>query len=144
MNAIWDAFLKLLNDPMAFALLCIAVIALIILWNIQAKRDNFDLRYLITDPRTHQPSVHKMGELSALIVSTWLLVYLALNNRMNENYFGLYMAVWTGAQVANNWIGTRYTPLANTTVTSSTVSSTTAVPLTSTVATDDTTTTTPQ
>lgn len=143
MAAIWDAFIKLLNNPMAFVLLIIALLAMAVLWTIQAKRDNFDLRALITDPRTHQPSVHKMGELVALIVSTWLIVYLALNGKIDENYFGLYMAVWAGAQVANNWIGNKYSPTASsTTVTSSTVS--TVVPTAATVvATEDTQTVTP-
>jgi hypothetical protein len=142
MSAIWAAFIKLLNNPMAFVLLIIALLALIVLWSIQAKRDNFDLRALITDPRTHQPSVHKMGELVALIVSTWLIVYLALNGKIDENYFGLYMAVWAGAQVANNWVSNKYNPAASTTVTSSTVS--TVVPSGATVvSTDDSQTTTP-
>jgi hypothetical protein len=143
MNAIWEAFLKLLNNPMAFVLLIIAILGVVVLWSIQAKRDNFDLRSMITDNRTHQPSIHKMGELVALIVSTWLIVYLALNNRIDNNYFGLYMAVWAGAQVANNWIGNKYNPGVSTTTSSTVVSSTTALPAASTIATEDTTATTP-
>jgi hypothetical protein len=99
------AFIEL--NPMAIVLLFIAVLTLAILWWLQRTKDNFDLRWVIVDEQTKQPSIHKIGQLTALIMSTWLLVYLALQGRMDGTYFGTYMAIWAGAQVANKYLSTR-------------------------------------
>lgn len=95
------------QNPMAVALLVIVLIAIIILWAIQRTKDNFDLRALITDEQTKQPSIHKLGQLTALVMSTWLLVYLALQNRMDSVYFTTYMGIWAAAQAINQWTSGR-------------------------------------
>jgi len=97
----------IVQNPMAFVLLAIVVIALILLWVVQRTKDNLDLRSLIVDEQTKQPSIHKLGQLTALVMSTWLLVYLALQNRMDSVYFTTYMGIWTAAQAINQWTTSR-------------------------------------
>jgi hypothetical protein len=95
------------TNYMALALLVIAFLVLIVLWLVQRRKDNFDLRWVIADEQTKQPSIHKVGQLTALIMSTWLLVYLTLHDKMDGTYFTTYMAIWAGAQVANKYLSTR-------------------------------------
>jgi hypothetical protein len=92
------------QNSMSVALLVLAVLALLVLWIIQRRNDNFDLRWVIADEQTKQPSIHKVGQLTALVMSTWLLVYLTLHDKMDGTYFTTYMAIWAGAQVANKWL----------------------------------------
>lgn len=106
-----DKLLELLGivakDPLAIVLGFLGIGAFIILYMIQAKRDNFDLRALISDDK-RQPSIHKLGQLTALVMSTWMLVYLAVHDRMTPEYFITYMGIWTAAQTADRWIGKKY------------------------------------
>lgn len=95
------------QNSMATVLLILAVLTLLILYGLQRTKDNFDLRWVIVDEQTKQPSLHKIGQLTALIMSTWLLVYLALQGRMDATYFGTYMAVWAGAESVNKYLSTR-------------------------------------
>lgn len=73
-----------------------------ILWRIQRANDKYDLRYLIVDTETHQVSIYKLGNLLALIVSTWHFVFTTLNNSMTETLYMMYIGTWSGINVANN------------------------------------------
>jgi hypothetical protein len=79
------------------------IAAIITLVKIQRAPDTFDLRAVIADD-AGKPSVHKIGQLTALVLSTWQLVYLTIHNQMTVEYFGLYMGVWAAAQTADKWI----------------------------------------
>jgi hypothetical protein len=102
-----NALQYFLKNPMAFILLVSVIFGVGVLWFIQSRKDSYDLRYLITDDKTKQPSIHKMGELIALFVSTWMVVYLTIQGRINENYFSMYMGIWAASQVANKWVSNR-------------------------------------
>lgn len=107
MNQLLKAGTDLLNNPMAAALMLMIAFALCVLWVVQARKDNFDLRWLITDEQTKQPSLHKFGQLVALAISSWGFVYETLQGRMTEWYFGAYMVAWAAAEVANKYIASR-------------------------------------
>lgn len=96
----------MVTNPMTVVLLLIAVGAVVVLLKIQFTKDNFDLRSLIADDKG-QPSIHKLGQLTALILSTWLLAYLAFHNQMTGEYFATYMGVWAAAQAADKWLTNR-------------------------------------
>jgi hypothetical protein len=96
-------------NAMLLVLLGLAIFYVVILVRIQRAPDNFDLRSVIADDKG-QPSVHKIGQLTALLLSTWLLVYLAIHGQMTEGYFGTYMGIWAAAQAADKWIGGRNIP----------------------------------
>lgn len=73
------------------------VVGILILVYAQFKKDAFDLRSLIVDPQTKQPSIHQLGQVSALLISSWGFIVLVLHNQLTEVYFTTYMAVWAGA-----------------------------------------------
>lgn len=107
MNKILQVLADAWQNPMAVVLLFMAGGALLVLYVVQARKDNFDLRMLISDEHK-QPSIHKLGQLTALIMSTWLLVYMALHNQMSTEYFVTYMGIWAAAQTADKWLGRKY------------------------------------
>lgn len=101
MSALIAALENHLN-PMAVALCMILIIGLLLLILIQLRKDTYDLRYLIVDTETKQPSLYKLGNLTALIVSTWGFVYLTLHDNLSEFYFTAYMSIWAATNVGNN------------------------------------------
>lgn len=101
----------LTDNPMITALVVLALFGLLLLYVIQRKHDNYDLRWLITDEITKQPSLHKLGQLGALLISSWGFVYETIHGRMSEWYFGLYMGAWAAAEVANKWLSRGQTPV---------------------------------
>jgi hypothetical protein len=80
------------------------IVGLLILCYIQFKKDSLDLRYLILDDVTGKPSLSKLGQLIALVMSSWGFQYQILNDRMTEWYFGLYMSAWAVTGLANKWL----------------------------------------
>jgi hypothetical protein len=91
-------------NGMDLVLMVMVAASVAILLKIQRTKDDYDLRSVISD-ENGQPSIHKIGQLIALMLSTWMLVYLALHNQMTEGYFGTYMGIWAAAQAADRWLG---------------------------------------
>jgi len=94
----------LATNTMDLVLVLMVAAFIVILLKIQKTKDNYDLRSVISDD-SGQPSIHKIGQLVALLLSTWMLVFLALHNQMTEGYFGTYMGIWAAAQAADKWLG---------------------------------------
>lgn len=90
------------TNPMAFALVLIILLIVVLLLLVQLRKDTYDLRYLILDTESKQPSIYKIGQLFALLVSTWGFVYLTLHDRLTEFYFTAYMSIWAVTNVGNN------------------------------------------
>jgi hypothetical protein len=84
----------------------IGLAALIILYRWQSRRDAFDLRWLLVDTETKKVSLPKLGQLCALIVSTWAFVVLVQRNLLTEWFFAGYIVTWTGSNLADKWITT--------------------------------------
>jgi hypothetical protein len=64
----------------------------------------FDLKWLVVDTKTEKVSLSKVGQLAALLVSTWGFVVLIEKDRMSEWFFMGYMLAWTGANLANKMV----------------------------------------
>jgi hypothetical protein len=94
----------LASNSMDLVLIVMVLASIVILLKIQKTKDNYDLRSVISGDNG-QPSIHKIGQLVALMLSTWMLVYLAIHNQMTEGYFGTYMGIWAAAQAADKWLG---------------------------------------
>ena len=67
----------------------------------------FNLEDLLLDRGTGKASLGKLGQLTALCVSTWLIVYLAIGGHLTEFYFGTYMTAWVAANVTNKVVDQR-------------------------------------
>ena len=87
--------------------------AIVILGYMQFKRDQLDLRWLILDDVSGKPSIHKIGQGLALLVSTWGFVKLVLAGTLTETYFTIYMGVWAGSTALNQYLSNKAgTPIA--------------------------------
>lgn len=84
-----------------YALLAVAVGFLILLYLWQREKDSFDIRHLIVDSSSERVSLFKLGQLVALVVSTWALVHETRRGFLTEWLFAVYMLSWTGANIAN-------------------------------------------
>ena len=63
----------------------------------------------LIDKRTGHPSIGRQGQYTALLVSTWVLVTVALDpdDRVSEWLFIGYMVAWAGAQFGSRWMQLR-------------------------------------
>lgn len=90
---------------------------------IQMKKDKLDLRYLILDDNNRKPSIHKLGQVLALLVSTWGFVYEIEHGTFTETYLTVYMGIWAGAGAVNKYLDTKGQASAQSSSTTTTTSS---------------------
>lgn len=55
----------------------------------------------LLDKDTDKPSLGRIGQFTALVVSTWAMVELVLDDKLTEWFFTGYMLTWAGAQAAS-------------------------------------------
>lgn len=108
MDSIMGIVAKCMQVSVMELILFITVTVLILLLTyMQIKKDSVDLRWLILDDKTGRPSIHKVGQCLALLVSTWAFVKLVVNDRFTTDYLLIYMGVWAGSTALNQWLGNR-------------------------------------
>ena len=69
----------------------------------QRRDDRFDLRWLVVDTKTDHVSLFKFGQFTALLSSTWALIYETRHGHLTEWLFGAYIVAWSGINVANKF-----------------------------------------
>jgi len=91
------------NHYMNMVIIIVALVALLIAWNIQRDKTNqIDLKDLVCkDGRINEAKFMRFG---TFVVSTWGFVYLIVDQRFSEWYFAGYMAAWTGNALVNKWL----------------------------------------
>jgi len=101
------------NHYMNLVIIIVAVLALLIAWNIQRDKNNqIDLKDLVCkDGRINEA---KFMRFCTFVVSTWGFVYLIVDQRFSEWYFAGYMAAWTGNALVNKWLSIKEQNTANT------------------------------
>ena|ERR1700684_3046369 len=92
------------NHVLAFLLFVAIVGGVGVLVYAQFKHDKFDLRALIVDPKTKQPSIHQLGQVAALGISSWGFIVLVLHGNLTEVYFTTYMGIWAGANALDKFL----------------------------------------
>lgn len=88
------------REHIMFAILGIAFLS--IMWSLERKnRDNrsrFSFDELLTeDGKTSKAACVMFGSFA---VTTWLLVFLTVNNKITETYFTAYLGFWVAPAVA--------------------------------------------
>jgi cytochrome bd-type quinol oxidase subunit 1 len=53
-------------------------------------------------------SVSKMGELIALVVSTWAIVHMVIKGTVTSDLFIGYLAAWVSNRGIRHWIDRKY------------------------------------
>jgi hypothetical protein len=100
------------NHYMNLIIVIVALLALLIAWNIQRDKTNqIDLKDLVCkDGRINEA---KFMRFCTFVVSTWGFVYLIVDQRFSEWYFAGYMAAWTGNALVNKWLSIKEQNTAN-------------------------------
>jgi len=94
---------------MQWALFLIVLSLIVTCVYLQMKDDSIDLRWLIME-RPNKPSLSKIGQIVALLVSTWGFVVLVLKGQLTETYFVFYMGTWTGSTMIHSYLSKKYGP----------------------------------
>ena len=91
------------NHYMNLVIVIVALIAVLIAWNIQRDKNNqIDLKDLVcTNGRINEDKIMRF---CTFVVRTWGFVYLIVDQRFSEWYFAGYMAAWTGNALVNKWL----------------------------------------
>jgi hypothetical protein len=64
----------------------------------------FDFRDSLLDPANNdRVSLSRLGQITALVTSTSVIVFYAVNSALTEWMFGLYMTAWAGTYLASKW-----------------------------------------
>ena len=94
---------QLTIDLVVLAIGSIILMGFLIYWHLD-KETRFDVRDLMVDHRTKILSLNKIGQLFALLVSTWIIIHETRLGRLSEFLFTGYMAVWSGASILSKYI----------------------------------------
>lgn len=87
------------------AVLLVVALALVVV--TRDPRHPVSLLQLVTDARSGRMSLGRVGQLVALIVSSWAFVWLTIAGTLTEWYYGTYMIAWAGARIADQLVQQR-------------------------------------
>jgi hypothetical protein len=84
-----------------FAILAIAL--LLVMWALERRDRNTASKILLDDLLIGEDG--KMSKAAAVMfgsfaLTTWTIVYLTINDKLTETYFGAYLAAWVAPSVA--------------------------------------------
>lgn len=72
----------------------LAGLGLYILWRAQKSRTSpIDLAHLLVDRDGHT-SLRQAGECLALLVTSWIVLWLTVSDKLTEGIFGVYIVAW--------------------------------------------------
>ena len=77
------------------------IIAAMTYWH-RREKDSLDLRQMMM--RGGKLSLAKLGQLIALLVSTWVIIYATTHAGLTEWLFTGYMLAWSGAHLVQRYI----------------------------------------
>jgi hypothetical protein len=81
-------------------------IVILTVWHLQ-KGTSFDIQDLLVDSVSGKVELGKLGQLTALLVSSWILMHETHAGRLTEFLFIGYMSVWGGVNLARKYIDTK-------------------------------------
>ena len=90
-------------DLIVLAISSAIILAFLVYWHLD-KSTRFDVRDLMVDHKTKILSLNKIGQLFALLVSTWIIIHETRLGRLSEFLFTGYMAVWSGASILSKYM----------------------------------------
>ena len=95
-----------LNTSIEYVMLMVSALVLVVLvfsWHRDAK-SVIDLTDLIVDSDTGKTSLYKIGQILALLVSTWVMIHETSAGRLSEWLYLSYMIAWSGANIAKKYL----------------------------------------
>ena len=93
-----------LATNLALSVVILVAGAVIYVW--QRNQNAFDLKDMLvgTDGKA---SLHKFGQATALVISSWGFITLVQHDKMTEWFFIGYMSVWSGVNLAKTLFAPR-------------------------------------
>lgn len=80
------------------------VVYVLILAKWHMSKGTFDFKLALLDPpHPDGASLSRLGQLTALVVSTAIIIYFAVLGKLQEWLFGLYIGTWAGTYLATKW-----------------------------------------
>jgi hypothetical protein len=76
----------------------------------RSSKSSFRLEDLVLDTKTGLASLSKLGQFTALSVSTWGFAYLTISGHLTEWFYSTYMMAWVGANLGHKWIDQKEKP----------------------------------
>lgn len=95
--------LRLEVEPMGLAIALIILSSFVGLWLTQKKDPTMSFKHLIKTPDSNKLSLSRLGQLCALVVSTWGFIKLTVDGNLTEWYFMSYMMIWAVAEGFRKW-----------------------------------------
>lgn len=96
------SFLAFFNfDNTLFILGLLGFFGVLLTWQL-TKDNSIDLKSLLI--KDGEVSLSKLGQLIAMLVSTWIIIYQTRNGLLTEWLFTGYMIAWSGANLVSKWI----------------------------------------
>lgn len=83
------------------SLTLLALFFSVVLYRWQKQNDDFDLRHVLIGP-DGKVSLFKIGQATALSVSSWAFIIMVQQDKLTEYYFLGYMTIWSGINLAKN------------------------------------------
>lgn len=96
------AFLRTL-DASVVALTIIGALTICVVWSWHANKSNdFHLQQVLVDNVSGKISVEKVGYMTALAVSTWIMISLTLSKQMTEGYLAGFLGIFALSRAASS------------------------------------------
>ena len=97
--------MEILNYTTEMSLFVITIVIGVIIYKWHTSVNNhFDLSHALMG-EDNKVSLYKIGQATALVVSTWAFVTLVQRDKLTEYYFYGYMGIWSGINLAKNLFG---------------------------------------
>jgi len=94
-------------ETIILAIASLLMVGMLVYWHFDSKT-SIDIRSAFT--KNGEFSLMKFGQLIALAVSTWIIIYQTRNNRLTDWLFTGYMIAWSGANLIQNYMNRGSTP----------------------------------
>jgi hypothetical protein len=91
-------------DSIVLTLSAMVVLLVLVKWHFSTEVD-FDLKHIVM--QDGKISLSKFGQLVAMFISTWVVVYQTRHNQLTEWIFTGYMLAWSGANFASKYLDKR-------------------------------------
>lgn len=91
-------------DKMPILLLIAVILIVWMLYKAHRGPNSFDIKDLISDTITGKVSLLKFAQAGSFFVTSWMIVYLTLHDKLTEPELLIYAGAWTGVSIASQGI----------------------------------------
>lgn len=97
-----------LSSQMAFLICLSAVVGYLVFKASHREENAIDWVDFITDPRNGNLSLSKLGHLTGIVISSWVIVSMSDDGKMTFDIFGLYLAFAGGTAGWSSYLKAKF------------------------------------